>query len=156
MNSIRFLDIMNEYMEIVRLPDPQRLKASDAIEHKLGSIYNFCSLGSGVTIVLSRVITIDTRTIAHLRAARTGLAVQRYRLAKGALPDTLAELVPAYLDSAPIDPFDGRSLRYEKRGTGFVIYSIGEDLSDDGGTEKPKYEERKKHPNWDVTFIVER
>lgn len=156
MNANRFLDIMNDYMEIVRLPDHQRLKASDAIEHELGSLYNFCSLGSGVTIVLSRVITIETRTIAHLRAARTGLAVQRYRLAAGMLPDTLAELVSVYIDAVPTDPFDGNELRYKKREAGFVIYSIGEDLSDDGGTEKPKYEERKSRPNWDVTFIVER
>ena len=97
--------------------------------------------------------------IAGLRTARTGLAIQRYRFAAGALPGTLAELVPAYLDAVPKDPFDGNELRYNKRGAGFVVYSIGEDRSDDGGAEQLPQSKRPKGqppPNWDVTFIVEK
>jgi len=38
-----------------------------------------------------------------------------------------------------------------------VVYSIGEDLSDDGGKEKqPRKTRGQKPPNWDVTFIVEK
>jgi hypothetical protein len=156
MSAVTFLDIMNDYMEALQLSYPQRLKASDAIEARAESVSYIHALAYAVVPGLSRTITIETRVIAHLRTARAGLAIQRYRLAKGELPDMLAELVPDYFDTVPKDPFDGNELRYKKRGTGFVIYSIGEDLSDDGGTEKPKYEERKSHPNWDVTFIVER
>ena len=156
MNAAIFLDIMNDYMEAFLLTYPQRLKASDAIEARAESVSNIYALAYEVVPALSRVITIETITIAHLRTARVGLAVQRYRLVVGTLPDTLAGLVPTYIDAVPVDPFDGNALRYKKRGTGYVIYSIGEDFSDDDGTEKPKYEERKSHPNWDVTFIVER
>ena len=156
MNAVLFLDIMNDYMEALQLPYPQRLKVSDAIEARAESVPLIHALAYEVVPGLSRVITIETRVIAHLRTARVGLAVRRYRLDAGKLPDSLEKLVPVYIDAIPVDPFDGNALRYKKRGTGFVIYSIGEDLSDDGGTEKPKkYEERKSNPNWDVTFIVE-
>jgi hypothetical protein len=50
-----------------------------------------------------------------------------------------------------MDPFDGNEMRYKKLDTGFVVYSIGEDLSDDDGKEKTK-----ESKNWDMTFIVER
>ncbi len=79
----------------------------------------------------------------------------RILTATGRLPDVLTDLVPAYLDTVPTDPFDGNEMRYKKLEAGFVVYSIGEDLSDDGGKEKPP-RRTKESPNWDVTFIVER
>ena len=159
MDAVIYLDIMNDQMEAARLPYPQRREATDAIEKKLRTMSKIHVFAHVLTPALSRVITIEMRTIAHLRAAQVGLAIQRYRLAAGALPDTLAELVPAYLDAVLKDPFDGNELRFKKRGAGFVIYSIGEDLSDDGGAEQLPRNKRPKGqpaPNWDVTFIVER
>jgi hypothetical protein len=159
MDAVIYLDIMNDQLEAARLPYHQRREATDAIEKKLRTLSKIHIFAHVLTPALSRVITIETRTIAHLRAARVGLAIQRYRLAAGALPDTLSELVPAYLDAVPKDPFDGNELRYKKRGAGFVTYSINEDLSDDGGAEQLPRNKRPKGqpaPNWDVTFIVER
>ncbi|MBN2312614.1 MAG: hypothetical protein JXM79_01715 [Sedimentisphaerales bacterium] len=156
MDAIIYLDFVEDYIEAIRLHYPQRLKVSDSINARIESMSNIHILAREVTSGLSMVITTEARTIAHLRTARTGLAVQRYRLATGVLPDTLSQLVPAYLDAVPEDPFDGQELRFKKRETGFVIYSIGEDLSDDGGTEKPKKRRGKNAPKWDVTFIVER
>ncbi len=155
-DAIIYLDLMDDYMEIYQLPLHKRQKAGYALKAKLESISRIHVLLHSTMPALWRVIEIEMRGVAQLRAARAGLAVQRYRLVAGTLPDTLAELVPPYIDAIPIDPFDGNELRYRKCGAGFVIYSIGEDLSDDEGVEKPKYEERKSHPNWDVTFIVER
>jgi len=104
------------------------------------------------TPLFARFITADLRRIAQLRTARAGLALERYRLAMGKLPDMLGELVPAYLDAVPMDPFDGAELRYKRLEKGYVVYSIGQDGSDDGGREKGK----GKKQNWDETFIVER
>jgi hypothetical protein len=104
---------------------------------------------------LSRVVALDLGAIALLRTARVALAIEFYRFATGELPDTLLDLVPAYLDSVPKDPFDGNELRYKRLESGFVVYSIGEDLSDDGGKERPTGK-KKKDDSWDVTFIVER
>ena len=104
---------------------------------------------------LGRVTTIDVRVIAQLRTARVGFAIERYRLASGRLPDALSELVPAYLEAVPKDPFDDKELRYKKLDTGFVVYSIGEDGNDDGGKERPRKRPRPSGPA-DVTFIIQR
>jgi len=151
MDAMLYLDFIDRYIEITKLPPHQRKKASDALEARLESISNIQILLHMLMPGWSKAVTIELRSIAGLRSARTGLAVEHYRLAAGKLPDALAALVPAYLDAVPTDPFDGNEIRYKKLEAGFVVYSIGEDLSDDGGKERTK-----ESPNWDVTFIVER
>ena len=104
----------------------------------------------------SRVHRVVTRKLAKLQCARTALAVERYRLANGRLPDTLQELVPDFLASAPHDPFDGQQLRYRRLASGYVVYSIGQDLTDNQGEEMKTGEARELQQEWDETFTVER
>lgn len=66
--------------------------------------------------------------------ARAGVAMTYYRLDHGRLPDQLAELVPKYLSAIPIDPFNGRAVRLVVKKNVWVIYSVGENLIDNGGT----------------------
>ena len=155
MDAIKYFDLMNDYMNAIRLPSHERQDAADAIDDKFEKISRIHVILHMIMPALSRVATIDIRTIALLRTAQVGLAVERYRLAAGSLPKTLTELVPVYLEAIPKDPFDGKDIRYKKLEAGFVAYSIGEDRSDDGGKEK----QRKKSSSAtgaDVTFIVQR
>jgi hypothetical protein len=133
-NAILFLDAANDCIEALRLPLERRHAVADDIEKRLGSASRN-DLLLNFALHLPRVL-VEFDAFARLRTARAALAVQRYRLAAGELPDTLADLVPAYLDTVPTDPFDGNELRYEKLGPGFVVYSIGDDLRDDGGMER--------------------
>jgi len=152
-----YLDLMDGYLKSSQLPPHERQEAADAVGDKLRSTSKAHVLLHTIMPALSRVTTIELRTIARLRAADAAIAVLRYRLATGKLPDKLADLVPAYLENAPKDPFDGNDLRYKKLDPGFIVYSIGEDLSDDSGRERPSKTTRGGKPvNWDVTFIVER
>lgn len=47
----------------------------------------------------------------------------------GELPDNLQVLIPHYLPELPLDPFDGKPLRYDKS----KIWSVGANLKNDGG-----------------------
>ena len=38
------------------------------------------------------------------------------------------------LAAVPLDPFDGKPLKYVRRADGVTVYSIGLDETDDGGT----------------------
>ena len=49
------------------------------------------------------------------------------------LPTTIKDLVPDFLDAAPLDPFDGKPLRYIQDKPGYSLYSVGKDRIDDGG-----------------------
>ena len=159
MDTIHFLDRMTEYIKVSRFPLHLRLEAARAVDDKFGKPFILRMILYQPIFEISWFTKWDFTMIARLRTARVGLAVQRYRLANGSLPDRLSPLVPEYLDTIPKDPFDNNGLRYIKRGNGFIVYSIGEDLSNDGGVERIPYSKRPKGkpaPNWDVTFIVER
>jgi hypothetical protein len=62
-------------------------------------------------------------------------ALQRYRMAYGQYPETLDELVPQYVEKLPHDIVGGQPLKYRRADDGqFVLYSIGWNEKDDGGT----------------------
>jgi len=94
--------------------------------------------------------------LAQVRAAQSALAVERFRLAHGQLPEDLQELVPQFLSAVPDDPFDGQSLRYHRLAKGYVVYSIGRDGHDDGGRERPFDAKSSDKTEYDITFTVER
>ena len=80
----------------------------------------------------------------------TGIALRRFQLLHGRLPEKLEELVPAFLSAVPTDRMDGKPLRYRREGEkAFTLWSVGEDLKDDGG-DATWSEERAKslNPQW--------
>jgi ankyrin repeat protein len=48
--------------------------------------------------------------------ARLGVAIERHRLAKGSLPDSLDELVSTYIDAIPVDISTGNPVAWERKG----------------------------------------
>lgn len=73
-------------------------------------------------------------------AALVSLHIERYRADHGVYPDSLDALVPAYLESLPIDPWDDAPIRYRRLAPGedafgrpFLLYSVGADRTDDNG-----------------------
>jgi hypothetical protein len=76
------------------------------------------------------------RLKAQERALLAIIAIHRFKLGKGKLPDKLDELVAAgYLQTLPLDPYSDGALVYRVEGENFTLYSIGENFKDDGGKE---------------------
>jgi hypothetical protein len=66
--------------------------------------------------------------------ARTAIAIERYRLARGEFPESLDALAPQFVAKVPHDVIGGQSLKYRRTSDGqFVLYSIGWNEADDGG-----------------------
>jgi hypothetical protein len=156
--ALGYIDIMQEYIDAVGLPPHERLLVFNSIHKAVHDGKRGGMITQLIMPALSRRLQLEIRCLAQLCVTQTALAVERYRLAEGHLPQSLANLVPTYLQVVPKDPFDGRNLRYRKLETGFVVYSVGEDLTDEGGAEqgKGKRSPGGKPAPWDVTFIVER
>jgi hypothetical protein len=76
-----------------------------------------------------------TDTHALQRVTMTALALRLYRKENGRCPENLQQLVPKYLPSVPIDPYDGKPLRYRKLQKGFRVWSVGGNCKDDGGVK---------------------
>jgi len=157
-DATKYIDIIQELIDAMELPPHKRLAAFDSIEKTVFNSKRGGMLTRMLMPAFGRIMQIETRHLAHLRTTQTAIAVERYRLAEGHLPESLENLVPTYMEVVPTDPFDGQNLKYRTLETGFVVYSVGEDLTDEGGAERnsKKRDKRGKPLPWDVTFIVER
>jgi hypothetical protein len=116
-------------------PDPYRLYTeARAVEQEVAKRGTISLFVQTLMPSLSGAVSIDLKATAELRAARVALAAERYRLAHGRLPRRLADLVPAFLDRLPDDPYaPGSPLRLADRDDQWVVYSVGEDGADAGG-----------------------
>jgi hypothetical protein len=72
------------------------------------------------------------------------LALELHRAEHGGYPDALEQLVPAFLDELPPDPYSDGPLRYrridpagDELGRAYLLYSVGLDGQDNGGKRHP-------------------
>jgi hypothetical protein len=81
------------------------------------------------------VARADQRCLAFQRCALAAVAAERHRRERGAWPESLEALVKTgHLKEVPADPYDGKALRWCRLKDGAVIYSVGPDGVDNGGT----------------------
>ena len=85
-----------------------------------------------------RVDWIDLLTFGEveslLAGAKLAVACHRFERERGRFPETLAELVPEYLDALPRDPYDGAPFRYStEKGQ---VWAVGKNLTDEGGSTR--------------------
>ncbi len=77
-------------------------------------------------------------TIARINGTRIFIALHRYAQRHGTYPASLSVLASGLKWTAPLDPFSGGPFKYKRTDKGFLLYSIGSNLKDDGGVEKTK------------------
>ena len=102
------------------------------------------TFGQIVAPPLAKMCTLTARAVADSRCTAVAIMVERYRRTHGRLPETLADLVPEYVRSLPVDPFTGKDLLYRHDERSYVVYSVGEDQTDSGGAVDP--DEQHKQP----------
>jgi len=71
---------------------------------------------------------------AYVNEAAIVCALERCRHGRGHYPTSLDELAPVYIASVPKDPIDGKALHFRLDGAKFLLYSVGWNETDDGGT----------------------
>jgi hypothetical protein len=151
LDQLAYLDILKEMHALATQPPQERRFADNALDEKVRSLPRYCLATRTMVPALGAAFNaIDTLT-THRRLAQAGIAVERYRLANGTLPSTLEELVPAYLDDVPIDPFTDKPIQYRHLDTGYLLYGVGKDGTDNGGKAGGAGQ-----PDPDVLFSVER
>ena len=106
--------------------------------------YYFFLCNHSVTVfteVAKRFVHLHTQ----LDQARLALALERWRLARDAYPETLAELVPDFIAAVPLDVYSRQPMIYwRKDGGTFLLYGVGKNRTDDGGKIDPKRSENSQ------------
>ncbi len=152
-NVMVSLELLGQYIDAMKLPGHQRLLRCREISAEVDELSLFYSLAKMRLSSWEGIVQIDLRIAAQIDCARVALAIEQYRLAKGSLPKELTDLAPRYIDKGPIDPFDGKPLRYKLTEPGYIVYSIGDDGTDEGGLEKDKVAQGGDPYDWPI--IVE-
>jgi hypothetical protein len=144
-----FQAAVQQLLTVRQGPFPDRLKADDLVRREINE-------AAGKDLVLAEFLLSGLKTAAakeaeclvSLRLGMTAMALEQFRATHdNRYPATLAEITSGPSAAASVDPFDGQPLRYRKKGSGYLLYSIGPDLKDDGG-------ERKVSKNGDIVFEV--
>jgi hypothetical protein len=128
---------------------PARLRAADVMLRRATDAAQAKLVVSALLLAkLDKHVVREADCLTHLRLGLTAVALEQFRSAHdNRYPDDLSALTPDYLAATPLDPFDGRPLRYRKQGAGYVLYSAGSDLEDDSG-------ERMTGKEGDIVFTV--
>lgn len=82
---------------------------------------------------LGRLTPALALTRARVDALRTAIALTRFNSAEGRWPDALDQLLPRFIATIPVDPYDGQPLRYALRDGRPILWFVGGDRTDDGG-----------------------
>jgi hypothetical protein len=125
-------DVLGRAIEDARQPYWKRSQKDPEPRTLLGLM----CLPTGFSALYTRCAERD----ALLEGLRVEIAVARHRAAEGRLPASLQALTPKYMDAMPPDPFDGQPLRYARRGSDYVLYSVGPNGKDEGGTQRIDWE----------------
>ena len=131
------MEIMAEITAAARLPFYQSRESLEQIAQEASGHL------SPITreIVQSQALTIAPRAEARYEAEMDlmalGLSIEQYQTEYGQLPGTLDEVAGILGREVPLDPFTGESYRYIPSANGFQLYSVGQNLQDDGGRHHP-------------------
>jgi hypothetical protein len=113
LSSLGITNVGDAFFRALKIPD-------------MSEMFGDNGLGSAVL----RTLRVETER----RVVVTAIALKRFQLQHGKLPETLAELTPEFIPSVPIDVYDGKPIRYHPNADGtYLLYSVGEDGTDDGG-----------------------
>ncbi len=88
------------------------------------------------TPVFARAALRRDDSVARINGSRIFIALHRYAQQHGTYPGSLPTLASGLKWTVPLDPFSGEQFKYRREGKGFLLYSIGTNLKDDGGLEK--------------------
>ena len=104
-----------------------------------------------LTPLYTRVRSGRDETITEVAGSQILLALVAYKERYNSYPQTLDELREKIGWNIPKDPFSGGEFIYKRQGNGFLLYSIGSDLKDDGGKEPTK----DSHDKGDIIWRME-
>jgi hypothetical protein len=75
-----------------------------------------------------------------LNRTQVFLALQAYKARYGGYPASIKELKSKLGWRLPKDPFSGKDFIYKRQAKGFILYSVGPDMKDDGGRAIPNHD----------------
>ena len=162
-NLLKIIELFDILTDGLRVSWAEATKAHQEIDREILAIRGggfitrtkFMMLQLGLPGI-AQGVNASMRAEARQNSLIATIAAHRYRLQRGKLPVALVDLTEflpggdSRKSSLMTDPFDGQPLRFKIEDSRLVIYSIGQNLVDDGGQI-----EAEKPAEGDVGYAVE-
>ena len=134
---------MSNLMTAIDLPRHKALAEARALDTSVTkTVPRYCFLTLMLVPAVGRSMESLATDEARFRLARAALALKLTKAKEGQYPASLESLPSAIMPKPLTDPFTGKPLIYKRKGEGFIIYSVGPNGKDDGGT--PRGTRRRK------------
>lgn len=133
MDEETYLDMIGRIEDLVRQPYYEARPALRALEEEISNL-PVTRVGSRSQLPpLCRISEEQAAHEARLGLIQIGLALEQYYGQTGSLPATLNPIDSSLGGALPVDPFTGKPYVYKPSGDGFLLYSVGPNLTDDNG-----------------------
>ncbi len=107
----------------------------EALQARLQEGFPFTRLLTRALVpALTNVLEAQARHVAEVDLMRMGLLLEEQYAETGRYPDSLNAIAEDLGEPVPVDPFTGNPYRYIPEGDTFRLYSVGRNLSDEGGS----------------------
>jgi len=161
----RFADKLREQWERdyrvlkkwTELPAWQALRPENSWEAYANRLSETSIFSRQLLRTLGRAKKHYARSKAHAGGVLLFAAIKLYETKNGRPPAALGDLVPECVSKLPKDPFSGRDFIYKVRGNEWILYSVWDNLRDDGGagTMPHDYKNDKDFVFWSKPIPIE-
>ena len=141
-DQVQYLRLQRELIAAVALPYLESIEPVNENLRKFEEELPACCMMTEILFpVYGRPAAKRTATASHVGLAQVALALKAYKNKKGRYPESLAQLSEVIeWGDLPEDLFSGQDFIYRREGEGFLVYSIGVNLKDDGGKAEKDWE----------------
>jgi hypothetical protein len=147
-----YVKSMNDYIELAPLPYRQSRQRCAELEAQASRMPSYAMLVEILLPALTGAAARRDQMVAHINLCIVALDLKAYKHERGEYPETLDGLPEASEESYAGDVFTGKPFKYRREGEGFLLYSFGKDLDDDGGLALGR--EVNGKPEWDDGDLV--
>jgi len=131
--EIAYTELLERELAAAAKPYRESVSERDSLNEEVDRMPGYYVTTQIVGHVFVRTAASRDRAIALRNAMQVALALRAYHVERGQYPDSLAALRKHPGWELPGDPFSGKPFVYHRQGAGYLLYSFGPDLDDDGG-----------------------
>lgn len=133
LDGVAYMHTMDKLISVIRRSGNRWTHDAGILNELIDSIPKYAVITRFNMPIDIAVCKVVIRQRADTALTQILLAAKRYKQRTGQYPESMAQVRSVGLAGIPMDPFSGKDFIYKRTPKGFLAYSIGTDLKDDGG-----------------------
>jgi hypothetical protein len=134
-DEVFYLRSMAKQISMSRLPYREGRRRIEELDKERERLPRYALATRLAMPVFVRASAARDSALAWVGLAQWELAINVFRTREGRWPNSLDQVRHTVGWKLPVDPFSGKDFHYRLEPGGYLLYSIGENLRDDGGRE---------------------